>query len=73
LVQHRCIDGPDTGGHYTIKIYQSEKVADGDGGWRHSRITLNPASVNPSYKPIVFESESSEELAVIAELVAVLG
>ena len=73
LVQHRSIDDPDTGGHYTIKIYQSEKVADGDGGWKHSRITLNPASTDPSYKPIVLESESGEELAVIAELVAVLG
>jgi len=73
LVQHRSIDDPDMGGHYTIKIYQSEKVADGDGGWRHSRITLNPASTDPSYKPIVLESESSEEIAVVAELVAVLG
>lgn len=73
LVQHRSIDDPDTGGHYTIKIYQSEKVADGDGGWRHNRITLNPASTDPNHKPIVLESKTSEELAVIAELVAVLG
>jgi len=73
LVQHRSIDDPDTGGHYTIKIYQSEKVADEDGGWRHNRISLNPTSTDPSYKPIVFEAESGDEVAVIAELVAVLG
>ena len=73
LVQHRSIDDPDMGGHYTIKIYQSEKVSEGDGEWRHSRIVLNPASTNPSYKPIELEPESGEELAVIAELVAVLG
>jgi len=73
LVQHRSIDDPDMGGHYTIKIYQSEKISEGDSEWRHSRIVLNPASTNPSFKPIVLEPESGEELAVIAELVAVLG
>lgn len=73
IVQHRSIEDADTGGHYTIKIYQSEKVSDGDGGWRHGRITLNPASTDPNYKPIVLESNTSAELAVIAELVAVLG
>lgn len=73
IVQHRSIEDADTGGHYTIKIYQSEKVSDGDGGWRHGRITLNPASTDPNYKPIVLEPNTSAELAVIAELVAVLG
>ena len=27
LVQHRDIDDIDTGGHYTIKVYESEKVS----------------------------------------------
>lgn len=72
LVQHRSIEDPDTGGHYTIKIYQSEKVVNEDGGWRHNRITLNPSSTDPSYKSIVLEAESSDEVAVVAELVAVL-
>lgn len=72
LVQHRSIDDPDTGGHYTIKIYRSEKVASEDGNWRHSRITLKPSSTDPSYKPIVLEVESSDEVSVIAEMVAVL-
>lgn len=73
LVQHRSIDDPDTGGHYTVKIYQSEKVISEDGGWRHSRITLKPSSTDPSYKPIVLEVESGDEVSVIAEMIAVLG
>lgn len=71
LAQHRSIDDPDTGGHYTIKIYESEKLAREDGGWRHSRITLKPYSTDPGYKPIVLEE--GDEVAVIAEMVAVLG
>lgn len=73
LVQHRSIDDPDTGGHYTVKIYQSEKVASEGGGWRHSRITLKPSSTDQSYKPIVLEVESGDEVSVIAEMIAVLG
>lgn len=72
LVQHRNIDDPDTGGHYTIKLYESEKVASEEGGWRHSRITLRPDSTDNNYEPIVFEDADAEELTVIAELVAVL-
>lgn len=73
LVQHRNIEDPDTGGHFTIKTYQSEKVAGEGDEWRHSRITLNPYSTDPSYKPIVFEAESGDEVKIIAEMVAVLG
>jgi len=72
LVQHRSIDDPETGGHYTIKKYESEKAATEDGCWRHLRITLKPESTDPSYKPIVFEDDSAAELVVIAEMVAVL-
>jgi DUF2075 family protein/phage repressor protein C with HTH and peptisase S24 domain len=73
LVQHRSIEDPDTGGHYTIKIYQSEKVVSEDGSWQHSRITLKPYSTDPNYKPIVLEVENGDEVAVIAEMVAVLA
>lgn len=72
LVQHRSIEDPDTGGHYTIKMYQSEKIAVEDGGWKHRRITLKPESTDPSYKPIVFDDECAGDLLVIAEMVAVL-
>jgi len=71
LVQHRNIDDPDMGGHYTIKIYESEKRTE-DGSWKHQQLTLRPYSTDPRYKPIVFDSAEEGELIVIAELVAVL-
>lgn len=73
LVQHREIDDVDTGGHYTIKVYESEKVSDDDGGWQHKRITLKPETTAPGYGPIVLTGKEAGELKVIAELVAVLG
>jgi hypothetical protein len=73
LVQHRSISDPDTGGQYTVKRYESEKITSGDGDWRHSRITLKPDSTDPRYKPMVFEEENASDLKVIAEMVAVLG
>ena len=72
LAQHRSIEDPDTGGHYTIKLYQSEKHTTDDGGWQHSRITLKPDSTDKIYKPMVFEEERVGELVIIAELVAVI-
>jgi phage repressor protein C with HTH and peptisase S24 domain len=71
LVQHRDIRDPDTDGRFTVKKYESEKVADGGGSWRHSVIRLLP--INPSYQPIVLEGTEEGEVSVIAELVEVLG
>jgi DUF2075 family protein len=73
LVQHRDIDDVDTGGHYTIKVYESEKTSDDDGGWQHKRIILKPETTAPGYDPIVLTGKEAGELKVIAELVAVLG
>jgi uncharacterized protein len=73
LVQHRDIDDVDTGGHYTIKIYESEKTSHDDGGWQHIKIILKPETTAPGYEPIVLTGEEAGELKVIAELVAVLG
>jgi hypothetical protein len=72
LAQHRTIEDPDTGGQYTIKIYQSEKSTGADGSWQHTCITLKPESTDKRYKPMVFEEESVGELVIIAEMVAVL-
>ncbi len=73
LVQHRDIDDIDTGGHYTIKVYESEKVSHKDGGWQHKRIILKPDTTASGYKPIVLNDEEAGDLKVIAELVAVFG
>ncbi len=73
LVQHREIQDADTGGHYTVKVYNSEKIKDPVGGWRHKKIVLNPDSTEASYEPIVLQPGQSANLRVIAELVAVLA
>jgi len=69
LVQLRDTIDPETGGRYTVKRYESEKVRDGDS-WRHKKIILKP--INPEFQPLVLSSEEGQ-FQVIAELVEVLG
>ena len=70
LVQlHDAID-PETGGRYTLKRYESKKVGDGDS-WQHKEITLKP--INPEFEPIVLTHADEGEVAVVAELVEVVG
>ena len=73
LAQHRDIDDPELGGRYTVKIYESEKVATDDGGWRHAVVRLMPDSDDPAFKPIVLENLEEGELSIIAELVEVFS
>lgn len=73
LVQHRAIDDPETGGDFTVKVYESEKKKKSDGTWRHAKIILRPDTTAPGYEPIVLSAKAGEDLKVIAELVAVLG
>ena len=70
LVQHHSIHDSETGGRYTVKRYESEKVADGASGWRHTAIRLAP--INPDFEAIVFREDTEAKLSVIAELVEVL-
>ena len=69
LVQLRGTVDPETGARYTLKRYESERVAAGDS-WRHARITLKP--VNPEFDPIVISGADDGQLTVVAELVEVL-
>jgi DUF2075 family protein len=73
LVQHREITDSDTGGHYTIKVYESKKVQFSDGTWNHTSIILRPDTTLPGYEDIVLQEQDTDDLRVIAELVAVLG
>jgi len=70
LVQLRDATDPETGERYTVKRYESEKVASDDGSWRHAEITLEP--VNPEFQPIALVPEEGERLQVVAEFVEVL-
>ena len=72
LAQHRDIADPELGGRYTVKVYESEKVATDDGGWRHAVVRLKPDSSDPVFQPIVLEGLAEGELSIIAELVEVL-
>jgi hypothetical protein len=73
LVQHREIADSETGGHYTVKVYDSRKEQMLDGTWRHASIVLRPDTTLPGYDAIVLSGEQAEDLLVIAELIAVLG
>ena len=73
LVSHREISDTDSGGHYTVKVYDSQKIMFEDDTWKHSSIILRPDTMADGYEPIVLDEGQSEELQVIAEFVAVLG
>jgi len=70
LVQHREIQDPETGGSYTVKVYESQKSANADT-WTHARITLK--ALNPAYPPIVLTPEDEGDVMVAAEFVSVLS
>lgn len=73
LVSHREISDTDSGGHYTVKIYDSKKKMFEDDTWQHSSIILRPDTMANGYEPIVLDESQSEELMVLGEFVAVLG
>jgi DUF2075 family protein len=73
LVQHREIQDTDFGGHFTIKVYESEKKIEKDGSWRHTKVVLRTDSTSPEYEPILLTPDQVADLRVIAELVAVLS
>jgi type III restriction enzyme len=70
LVWHSGIDDPMTSGHYTLKVYTSEKAPTSDESWQHTRIVLKP--LNPEFDPIVLTPKDEGDVGVIAELAAVL-
>ena len=70
LVQLRDSRDPETGERYTLKRYESEKVA-ADGSWHHAKITLKPN--NPEFAPIELSGADEGQVQVIAEFIEVLG
>lgn len=72
VAEHRQISDPDTATHVTVKRYRSEKLEGEDGQWRHARITLQPESTDPRYKPIELSARDAEDLKIVAEFIAVL-
>ena len=71
LAQYRGPADPETGGSFTVKRYSSEKVADAEGGWRHTKVTLSP--LNPEFQSTILTPESEDDIQIIAEWLTVLG
>jgi hypothetical protein len=73
LAQHHDIADPETGGSYTVKIYESTKWVGSGDEWGHVDITLKPDSTYPSFNPIVItDIDNENEGRVIAEIVEVV-
>lgn len=72
VAQHRAIEDPEYGGSYTVKLYSSEKAADADDGWQHTRVLLSPDSTDHTFKPLAFGPEDAGTLRIVAELIGVL-
>ena len=70
LLQLRDAVDPDTGQRFTVKRYRSEKTEDEDG-WRHVQIVLEP--LNPDFEPIEIATDDEDSIAVVAEMVEVIG
>ncbi|WP_395685790.1 DNA/RNA helicase domain-containing protein [Caenimonas koreensis] len=73
VAQHRSIEDPELGGSFTVKVYRSAKRAAVAGEWRHTSISLEPDSDDPSFRPLVFGPDAGEDLRIVAELICVLS
>ena len=72
LVQHQEIHDTETGGHYTVKAYHSDKSVNEFGEWEHQQITLKPDTTASGFEPIVLKNFEPDEFKILAEFVAVL-
>jgi len=64
---------PESGGRYTVKVYESRKVSpSGTDEWRHDSILLKPDSTSGGYKPLEFSENPLESLRIIGEYKATL-
>jgi SOS-response transcriptional repressor LexA len=70
LVQLRDHVDSETGERYTVKRYESNKVAE-DDSWHHTKITLRPT--NPKFKTIELTDIEEGQVQVVAECIEVLG
>jgi len=69
MVQYHESMTPRSGDSYTVERYESDKVSDGAGSWRHTEIRLLPE--NPDFAPIILRDVRDDEFHVLAEVVEV--
>ena len=72
IVQSRDLQDPDTGGQHTVKIYRSEKTQN-DDSWSHRSIRLEPDSNDTAFQALLLDDDTSADLKVIGEFVAIAG
>ncbi len=73
MVQHPDISDPELGGSYTVKVYGGDTGTLDVGARGHRRVVLRPDSDQPAFEEIVIHPQETPDLAVIAEMVEVLG
>jgi hypothetical protein len=73
LVEHREIADVEIGGHYTVKVYESQKLQTADGRWEHTSITLRPDTTASGFEAITLNADQVGSLQAVGELVAVLS
>jgi type III restriction enzyme len=71
LVWHSGVTDPHTGGQYTVRVYEQQRLGVGEVDWRYLRIRLHPR--NPKYETITLEPQKEDDVRVIAEFVQVVG
>ena len=71
LAKQRDIQDNEFGSGFTIKEYQSEKIAH-EGSWRHDTIKLIPKSDIENYEPIVLTEDQLSDFAVLGIFVSIL-
>jgi DUF2075 family protein/SOS-response transcriptional repressor LexA len=72
IVQSRDIQDLETGGQYTVKIYQSDKAVREDS-WSHCSIQLHPDSMDHNFKPITLNPDTLNGLHVVGEFVGIIN
>jgi DUF2075 family protein len=72
VAKHHSLSDPETGGSFTVKVYSSEKKSDSKFGWKHSKITLSPASSDLNFQDLVFFDNDFDSVEIVAELIEVL-
>lgn len=61
---------PHTGGCFTLKAWQSEKMQKSDEEWGHTRIILKP--INNDFPDIILEPRDEGTVRAVAEFVCVI-
>lgn len=70
LIWHAGVTDEETGGQYTLKVYQSQKSAFEDEGLQNAKVVLLP--LNLDFDPIVLDAGEEGAVRAIAEFVRVL-